>query len=150
MMKHQSTYVFENTVSQNADEPAKIAFSGPARMQIGPAAEFGGSGQTLNPEELFVAAVNSCLMTTFFYFTGKFDIRLSTYHSKAQGHLDKQSDGFRFTSVTVQAKVQISENESVEKVREAGRLAEQYCLVSRSVACPVEYQLEINVTNQSI
>jgi len=31
----------------------------------------------------------------------------------------------------------------VEKVRELGDLAEKYCLVSRSVACPVHYHLEI-------
>ena len=73
-MKHEKTYIFTNTVSQNKNESAKVIFSGPGQMEIGAAAEFGGSGQTLNPEEMFVAAINSCLMNTFFYFTQKYKI----------------------------------------------------------------------------
>lgn len=68
-MKHERKYIFKNTVSQNQNEPAKVMFSGPSQMEIGAAAEFGGSGQSLNPEEMFVAAINSCLINTFFYFT---------------------------------------------------------------------------------
>ncbi len=144
-MKDEKTHVFENVVFQKVNEAAKTVFSGPGEMEIGPASEFGGSGQTLNPEELFVAAINGCLMNTFFYFTRKFKIEILSYRSEAQGQLEKQSDGFRFTGVKVQAQVEVSEARFVEKVGEAGRLAKKYCLVSRSVACPVDYQPEVEV-----
>lgn len=144
-MKHERTYIFKNTVFQNEKEPAKVVFSGPGQMEMGPAAEFGGSGHGLNPEEMFVAAINSCLMNTFFYFAQKFKIEILSYTSQALGQIEKQSDGFRFTRVEVQAKVQLSEEKVAEKIQEAGELAEQYCLVSRSVACPVDYQLEIEL-----
>jgi organic hydroperoxide reductase OsmC/OhrA len=144
-MKHERTYLFKNTVFQNQSEPAKVMFSGPGQMEIGAAAEFGGSGQNLNPEEMFVAAINSCLMNTFFYFTQKFKIETLSYNSQASGQLEKRSDGFRFTNVEVQAKVQLPEEKFTEKIQEAGQLAEKYCLVSRSVACPVDYQLEIEI-----
>ena len=144
-MKHERTHIFKNTVSQNQNEPAKVIFSGPGQMEIGAAAEFGGSGQTLNPEEMFVAAINSCLMNTFFYFTQKFKIDILSYNSQALGQLEKQSDGFRFTYVEVSAKVQLPEDKFTEKTQEAGSLAEKYCLISRSVACPINYQLEIEI-----
>ena len=144
-MKHERTYIFRNTVSQNQNEPAKVIFNGPGQMEIGAAAEFGGSGQGLNPEEMFVAAINGCLMNTFFYFTQKFKIEILSYNSQASSQLEKQSDGFRFTNVEVSAKVQLPEGKFTEKVREAGQLAEKYCLVSRSVSCPVNYQLEIEI-----
>jgi len=144
-MKHERTHIFKNTVSQNQNEPAKVIFSGPGQMKIGPAAEFGGSGQTLNPEEMFVAAINSCLMNTFFYFTQKFKIDILSYNSQAFGQLEKQSDGFRFTNVEVRAKVQLPEDKFADKIQEAGHLAEKYCLVSRSVTCSVDYQLEIEI-----
>ena len=70
-MKHQKNYLFKNTVFKEKDEPAKTVFSGPGELKVGPAPEFNGSPETLNPEELFVAAVNNCLMTTFFYFVWK-------------------------------------------------------------------------------
>ncbi len=144
-MKHERVYIFENTVFQNQNEPAKVIFSGLDQMEIGAAAEFGGSGQGLNPEEMFVAAINSCLMNTFFYFTQKFKIETLSYNSQASGQLEKQSDGFRFTNVEVKAKVQLTEEKFAEKTQEAGQLAEKYCLVSKSVACPVNYQLEIEI-----
>ena len=144
-MKHEKTYIFKNTVSRNQNEPARVTFNGPGQMEIGAAAEFGGSGQILNPEEMFVAAINACLMNTFFYFTQKFKIEILSYNSHASGHLEKQTDGFRFTNVEVRAKVQLNEGKFAEKMREAGQLAEKYCLVSRSVACPVDYQLEIEI-----
>jgi len=147
-MQHERTHIFENTVSQDQNEPAKVVFSGPGRMEIGPAAEFGGSGETLNPEEMFVAAINSCLMNTFFYFMQKFKIPILSYHSQARGQLEKQSDGFRFTNVEVRAKVQLSEDKAAEKIHEAGSLAEKYCLVSRSVNCPVRYELEVKTTKK--
>jgi len=144
-MKHERTYIFKNVVSRNQNEPAKVIFSGSGQMAIGAAVEFGGSGQGLNPEEMFVAAINSCLMNTFFYFTQKFKIETLSYNSQASGQLEKQSDGFRFTNVEVRAKVQSPEEKFTEKIQEAGRLAEKYCLVSKSVACPVNYWLEIEI-----
>ena len=148
-MKHERTHIFKNTVFQNQNEPAKVIFSGPGQMEIGAAAEFGGSGQGLNPEEMFVAAINACLMNTFFYFTQKFKIETLSYNSQASGQLEKQSDGFRFTSVEIRAKVQLPKGEFTEKIQEAGHLAEKYCLVSKSVACPVDYQLEVEIEEKS-
>jgi len=37
----------------------------------------------------------------------------------------------------------LKQQEPAEKVRQIGDLAEKYCLVSRSVACPVHYELKV-------
>jgi len=142
-MKHQKSYLFRNTVFKEGDKSAKTVFSGPGQLEVGPAPEFEGSQETLNPEEMFVAAINNCLMTTFFYFVRKLNVEISSYYSDAQGQLEKQKDGFRFTNVQVRAEVKLRQGNLVEKVRQIGDLAEKYCLVSRSVACPVSYELEV-------
>jgi len=142
-MKHKKTEIFKNTISQNTDGPAKTALSGTGEVEIGPPVEFGGSDQTLNPEEMFVASINACLMTTFRYFTQKFNVQISSYFSQARGEVEKQSDGFRFTRVDVRAKVQLPDPKAAQKAYKAGELAEKYCLVSRSVTCEIGYHLEI-------
>ena len=142
-MKRQKSYLFKNTVFKEGEESAKTVFSGPGELEVGPAPEFEGSPETLNPEEMFVAAINSCLMTTFFYFVWKSDVEILSYYSDAEGQVEKGKDGFRFTNVQIRAKVMLSDYRFVEKVREFGNLAEKYCLVSRSLACPVRYHLEI-------
>ncbi len=147
-MKRENSYFFKNTIYKKNAKSAKIIFSGPGELEIGPAPEFKGRPETLNPEEMFVAAINSCLMTTFFYFTQRSNIEILSYHSVAQGQIEKQTDGFRFTNVEVQAEVTLSRQEFADKIREFGDLAEKYCLVSRSVTCPVHYRLEIKTTEK--
>ncbi len=144
-MKHKRIYIFENAVYQESGKSAKTVFSGPGEMEIGPAAEFNGKPETLNPEEMFVAAINSCIMTTFFYFVRKSNIEVLSYYSDAQGQVEKQKDGFRFTNVEVRAKITLQQPDIAEKARELGKLAEKYCLVSRSVSCPVNYSLVVQV-----
>jgi len=147
-MKRQKSYLFKNTVFKEGDELAKTVFSGPGVLEVGPAPEFEGGPETLNPEEMFVAAINNCLMTTFFYFVQKSNVEVLSYYSDAQGRVEKQTDGFRFTNVEVRAEVILPRQEFAEKAREFGNLAEKYCLVSRSVACPVHYRLEVKTTGK--
>lgn len=142
-MKRQKNYLFKNMVFNEGDESAKTIFSGPGEMEVGPAPEFEGKPETLNPEEMFVAAINNCLMTTFFYFVGKLNVDILSYCSDAKGRVEKQTDGFRFTNVKVRAKVTVQNQDLAEKANEIGDLAQKYCLVSRSVACPVHYQLKV-------
>jgi len=147
-MKRQKRYLFKNTVYKEGDKSAKTIFSGPGELEVGPAPEFNGNTETLNPEEMFVAAINSCLMTTFFYFVRKLNVEVLSYCSDAEGQVEKQADGFRFTNVEVRAEVTLQHQDLVEKAREFGNLAEKYCLVSRSVACPVDYQLQVKTKNE--
>jgi organic hydroperoxide reductase OsmC/OhrA len=142
-MKREKTYLFKSTLYKEGGKSAKIVFTGPGELEIGPAPEFNGRPETLNPEEMFVAAINSCIMTTFFYFVRKSNVEILSYHSKAEGQVEKQTDGFRFTNVEVRAEVTLKQQELAEKVRELGDLAEKYCLISRSVTCPVRYELEV-------
>jgi organic hydroperoxide reductase OsmC/OhrA len=142
-MKRQKSYLFKNTVFKEGDESAKTVFSGPGELEVGPAPEFEGSPETLNPEEMFVASINNCLMTTFFYFVRKLNVEISSYYSEAQALLEKQKDGFRFTDVEVRAEVTLKQEELAEKVSELGDLVEKYCLVSRSVVCPVRFKLGV-------
>ena len=84
-------------------------------------------------------------MTTFFYFVQKSNIEILSYYSDAEGQVEKQKDGFRFTNVEVRAKVTLQQQDLIEKVREFGNLAEKYCLVSRSSACRIQYSLVVQV-----
>ena len=145
-MKSQKSYLFKNMVFKEGDKLAKTTFSGLADVEVGPAPEFEGSPATLNPEEMFVAAINNCLMTTFFYFVRKSNVVVLSYYSEAQGRLEKQKDGFRFTYVEVRAEVTLAQQQLTEKVRQIGDLAEKYCLIARSVACPVQYELQVKTT----
>ena len=135
--------VFTNTVSKQKDKPAKTTMSGISETEVGPPAAYGGDSQTLNPEDMFIASINTCIMLVFYHFAKKLKVEVLSYSSKAQGKVEKTKDGFRFTSVEVQAEVLLNDNNQAEKIEEIAQLAEKYCLVSGSVACPVEYGVEV-------
>jgi len=147
-MKHESTYTYVNTVQKGMADDAVVIFDGPGELAIGPAPEFGGRPESLNPEELFVAAINSCLMMTFFYFLRKSNIELQSYEADAEGQVQKGPDGLRFVDVQVHATATVSEPNLAQKISEMAGLTEKYCLVSRSVSCPVHHHLSVEISEE--
>jgi organic hydroperoxide reductase OsmC/OhrA len=135
--------IFRNTVYQISDKPAKITMSGINETEIGPPPEYGGSPNSLNPEEMLVASVNSCIMLVFYHFANKYEVEVASYHSNAEGKVEKTKNGLRFTNVEVRAKVSLVSADSAAKIEEIAQLAERYCLVSGSLACPVQYNVEV-------
>ena len=135
--------IFRNTVYQISDRPAKTNMSGINETEIGPPQEYGGSPNSLNPEEMFVASVNSCIMLVFYHFANKYEVEIASYHSDAEGKVEKTKNGLRFTNVEVRAKVSLVNADSAAKIEEIAQLAERYCLVSGSLACPVQYNVEV-------
>ncbi len=136
--------IFKNTVFASDGKTGKISMSGMSETQVGPPAQYGGSSDWLNPEELLVAAVNSCLMIVFFHFAQKSQVDLLSYTSEAEGKVEKTKNGLRFTNVDVVAKVSLGRADSAQKITEITQLTEKYCLVSNSLACPVQFNVEVN------
>ena len=102
--------VFTNTVSKQEEKPAKTIMSGISETEVGPPPVYGGSQLALNPEEMFVASINSCIMLVFYHFAKKLKVEVLSYSSKAQGKVKKSKNGLRFTSVKVKASVLLSDN----------------------------------------
>jgi organic hydroperoxide reductase OsmC/OhrA len=134
---------FRNTVYQNPGKSAKTTMSGISESEIGPPPEYGGSPNSLNPEEMLVASVNGCIMLVFYHFAKKYEVEVASYHSDANGQVEKTKNGLRFTNIEVRAKVSLGSAGSVEKIEDIAELAEKYCLVSGSLACPVQYHVEV-------
>ncbi len=133
--------LFKNAIHCVAGSPAVTTMSGAKEAEIGPPLEYGGSTETLNPEELFVASISSCLMLVFYHFAEKSHVAIESYEASAEGTVEKTRNGLRFAHVNVQAKVKIQAEDIASEVRTLAELAEKFCLVSNSVTCPVTYEV---------
>ncbi len=133
--------LFKNAIRSEVGSPAIITMSGAKEAEIGPPVEYGGSADTLNPEELFVASINSCLMLVFYHFAKKSGVEIELYEAQAEGVVEKTRNGLRFTSVSVRAQVKAKATDVAGKLSELSELAEKFCLVSNSVNCPVSYSV---------
>lgn len=120
--------------------------SGMGSVPIDSPVPYGGPPDTLNPEELFVASINSCLMLVFFHFADKSGLPVQSYASEAEGIVEKTRNGLRFTSVSVRASIELIDGGLSDKIEEVARLAEKYCLISNSVSCPVQFFVEFKTS----
>jgi organic hydroperoxide reductase OsmC/OhrA len=147
-MKHESTYMYVNTARKGLGDNAVTIFGGAGELPVGLAPEFGGRPESLNSEELFVAAINSCLMITSFYFLRQSNIELRSYEADAQGQVPKGQDGLQFADVQVHATAAVKEPSLAERISELAAVAERHCLVSHSVSCPVHYHLSVAISEE--
>jgi organic hydroperoxide reductase OsmC/OhrA len=92
-----------------------------------------------------VAAVDSCLMSTFLFFAEKSGIKVHSYGSTTAGRMDKTPQGLRFTGMDVNITAVVDENTDVDKARRLQSKLEKYCPVSTSLRCPVILYLKVTV-----
>ena len=136
---------FKTELMWQKDKQADLNARDNPLLQVATPPEFGGPARTWCPEEMFVASIESCLMSTFLYFAERFDLSLSAYSSASKGILDKTAQGLRFAGVEVRIEVAWEDDESLRKAA-SFRLKEKmekYCPVSTSLNCPVSIQMNM-------
>ena len=90
-----------------------------------------------SPEHLFVAAINSCLMTTFLAIAENSKLAYTSFTSKAVGKLEVVEGKYLMTEVTLKPAVVVPGNEDIERAIRIVQKAEAACLISNSVKSKV-------------
>jgi len=136
-------YSYETRVTWEEGKQASIHAGDKAILQVAAPPEFGGPEDMWSPEELLVASVGSCLMTTFLYFIELLKIRLVSCESNASGAMEKTPDGLRFTAMDVAIAAKVKSASDYQKTTELKKKLEKYCPVSTSLNFPVRLSLEV-------
>ncbi len=101
--------------------------------------EFGGKGRYPCPDELFLAGLAGCLLTTFLYFRSKLNFHMQRFEILTSGTLSAESDGYRIAGIeaTMHAKTNRSEK---TKARRCIELTKKYCHITRTLekAIPIK------------
>ena len=142
---------FETALRWQKDKQAELKARDNPLLHVATPPEFGGPAQTWCPEELFVASIESCLMSTFLYFAERFDLSLTAYSSTSKGILNKTPQGLRFAGVEVRIEVAWGDDESMRKAASL-RLKdkiERYCPISVSLSCSVSVQMHTQKPTRS-
>jgi len=86
-----------------------------------------------SPEHLFVAAIESCLMTTFLAVAENSKLEFESFSSHAEGKLDKVDGKFMMTEVLLRPTLVINNPDMEEKAKRVLVMSEKACLISNSV-----------------
>ena len=98
-----------------------------------------------SPEHLLVAAVNSCLMTTFLAIAENSKFNFTDFQCRANGKLEKADGRYMITEITLTPLLTITDINEKEKAERILHKAEAACLISNSVKSKVVMLPEIKI-----
>ena len=98
-----------------------------------------------SPEHLFVAAINSCLMTTFLAIAENSKLAFSSFSSKAVGKLEQVQGRYLMTEVVLMPVVTVSGEADKEKALRVLQKSEAACLISNSVRSKITLEASVQV-----
>ena len=103
-----------------------------------------------SPEHLLVAAVNSCLMTTFLSIAENSKIAYEAFESKAVGKLELVDGKYMISEITLMPTVTITDAATEEKVEKVLEKSEANCLISNSVKAKIIFTSRIKVIHKEV
>jgi organic hydroperoxide reductase OsmC/OhrA len=107
-----------------------------AAIRMGAPREFNGSDEVWSPEHLLVAAVLSCVKTTFDAYARREGITVHGWHANATGVLAKGRSGPAFTSIDVEVDITTTAGDEA-RAEAVLAAAERDCIISRALSAPV-------------
>jgi len=98
-----------------------------------------------SPEHLLVAAVNSCLMTTFLAIAENSKLDFVHFDSNADGKLEKVDGKYMMSEIILSPVLTIHQEADRERAVRILDKSEAACLISNSVKSKIIFQPQINI-----
>ena len=118
-------------------------------VQVDAPPEFKGHEGVWTPEHLFVAAVNSCFMTTFLAIAENSKLDVVSFTANAKGKLEKLTgQGFIMSEVTLRPKLLIRHASDAERAGRILEKAERSCLISNSIKTETKLEPEVSFVGE--
>jgi len=144
-MLKSKKFIYKNSIRWQGEKRGLLSSFGKPDIEIATPPEFKGHPGIWTPEDLFVASVNSCIMTTFLYYAEKNGIESLDYKSQAEGVLELKEGRLIFIEIKVKPLIFVKRDLDIQKTKEMIELAEKNCLISNSIKCEVKVLPEIKI-----
>ena len=142
------SYTYTTRLRWTENKKGTISSEGRPGMVVTSPPEFRGEPGHWTPEDLFIAAVDACTMTTFLSFAQRLKLGVVSYESSAEGTLEFADGGYRFTKVVLRPVIVAQSADAVEGIRKALQDAHRSCLIGRSIRSEVVVEPQISVPGE--
>jgi len=102
--------------------------------------EFGGKGRYPCPDELFLAAIGGCLLTTFLHFKKKLNVNVAEFEISINGRLRGDTEGYKIAGIEAVISARAKKNDE-KGLRRCIRLAKEYCHITRTLGKTVPIEI---------
>ncbi len=146
--KKYKSFRFKNSLAWSSGRRGRTSAPGKREMDIGSPPEFKGEPGVWSPEELFVGALNGCLMLTFVAMARAKGLQFVAYESTAEGLLENVDGKYRITEVSVAPSLVLRSETDLDVARTIMDHVEENCFISNSVTAKVKLapQFEVGST----
>lgn len=107
-----------------------------------------GEPNIWSPEHLYVAAANSCLMTTFLAIAENSKLNFVSFNSGAIGRLEKVDGSFMISEIELKPVVVLNDEKDKERALRIIEKSERACLISNSMKSKIILSPEIIIANK--
>jgi peroxiredoxin-like protein len=143
----ENKYFYSTEVEWTGERAGNLRAPVLPNLRVDAPPEFKGHEGVWTPEHLFVAAVNSCFMTTFLAIAENSKLEFVSFKANAMGKLEKRDgQGFIMTEIILRPKLVIPNARDAERASRILEKAERNCLISNSVKTEIRLEPEVNFT----
>ena len=141
------THNYEVNLQWNNDRKGTLSSPVlPIQIEVATPPEFPkGMTGIWSPEHLFVAAVNSCLMTTFLAIAENSKIEFISFESNAVGIVDKVDGKYAVTEIILKPKLVIPHTQHEDRAKRVLEMSEKACLISNSIKTKITLEPSVEV-----
>src|SRR5260370_37323074 len=134
----EDKYFYTTELEWTGERHGDLRASALPSLKVDAPLEFKGHEGVWTPEDLFVASVNSCFMTTFLAIAENSRLDFVSFKADAKGKLEKlDGQGFMMTEITLRPKLVIANSRDAERASRILEKAERNCLISNSVKAEI-------------
>lgn len=132
------TFTYNTALEWAGNRAGILRSEGKPAFRVSSPPEFKGEAGVWSPEDLFVASVEICHMSTFLAFALRKQLPLLAYQSNAFGTLEFIDGDYRFSRIVITPTITVAEGTSESDVHTLMREAHRHCLVANSITAVVE------------
>ena len=144
MEVRSKVYTYRTALKWTEQKKGTISSSGKPDIQVATPPEFQGHEGIWSPEDLYIAAANTCVMTTFLALAERAGLAFASYECEAEGRLVLVDGKFQVTKITLRPRITLLPGGDVGKAKELIEKAEANCLISNSMKTGVTLEPTIN------
>jgi peroxiredoxin-like protein len=122
---------------------ATLSAAGVPELRSAPPVDFDGPGDAWSPEQLLLAAIESCFLFTLRAVARASKVEFTSLTLRAEGTVGRQDGVVRFTEIVLRPKLALARGVERDKAQRVLEKAERACLVSASLATPIRLEPEI-------
>lgn len=122
----------------------RVRIEGKQELQGSANPMFRGDGALHDPEDLFLASISACHMLSYLALCAMQGVTVTAYEDRAEGTLEVDRGGGRFTEVTLHPSVTISSGD-LTLAQSLHEKAHEQCFIANSCSVPIRHDAVVVV-----